>query len=53
MPNEVAGYRRLGTWSKKIYDVGFTGLSAAPFHSPCSMARQVPDLSRSGFLRLP
>ena len=45
-PDDVAGYRRLGEWSRKIYDVGFTGLSAAPFHSPAFMARQIPDLVR-------
>ena len=45
-PDDVAGYRRLGAWSKKIYDVGFTGLSAAPFHAPGFMARQIPDLVR-------
>ena len=45
-PGDVEGYRRLGAWSKRLYDVGFTGLSAAPFHAPGFMARQIPDLIR-------
>jgi phytoene desaturase len=45
-PEDLAGYRRMGQWSKKIYDIGFTGLSAVPFHSPAFMARQIPDLLR-------
>ncbi|MBJ3764562.1 phytoene desaturase [Maribius pontilimi] len=45
-PGDVDGYRRMGAWSKKIYDVGFSGLSAAPFHSPAFMARQIPHLLR-------
>ncbi len=45
-PGDVDGYRRMGAWSKALYDTGFTGLSAAPFHSPAFMARQIPDLVR-------
>jgi len=45
-PGDLEGYRRLGAWSEKIYDTGFTGLSAAPFHSPLFMAKQIPDLVR-------
>lgn len=45
-PADVEGYRRLGAWSKKIYDVGFQRLSAAPFHSIGFMLRQIPDLLR-------
>jgi phytoene desaturase len=45
-PGDVDGYRRMGAWSKKIYDVGFTGLSDVPFHSPAFMIKQIPDLLR-------
>jgi phytoene desaturase len=45
-PDDVDGYRRLGAWSKKIYDVGFTALSDLPFHSPGFMIKQIPDLLR-------
>jgi phytoene desaturase len=45
-PVDVAGYRRMGAWSKKIYDVGFTKLSAVPFHSIMFMTKQIPDLLR-------
>ena len=45
-PADVAGYRRMGAWSKKIYDVGFTKLSAVPFHSIIFMTKQIPDLLR-------
>lgn len=43
-PDDVTGYRKLGEWSRKIYDVGFTQLAHAPFHSPGFMAKQIPDL---------
>jgi len=45
-PEDVDGYRRMGAWSKKIYDVGFTNLSDVPFHSPAFMIKQIPDLLR-------
>lgn len=45
-PSDVAGYRRLGAWSKKIYDIGFLRLSTAPFHSVGFMLRQIPHLVR-------
>jgi phytoene desaturase len=45
-PNDVDGYRRMGAWSKKIYDVGFTRLSSVPFHSAGFMAKQIPHLLR-------
>ncbi|MFQ3183418.1 MAG: phytoene desaturase [Alteromonas macleodii] len=45
-PADVEGYRRMGVWSKKIYDVGFTKLSAVPFHSVSFMIKQIPDLLR-------
>lgn len=45
-PDDVAGYRRMGAWSKKIYDVGFSTLSDVPFHSASFMIKQVPHLLR-------
>ncbi|WP_372892964.1 phytoene desaturase family protein [Rhodosalinus sp.] len=45
-PGDVAGYRRMGAWSKKIYDIGFQRLSTTPFHSVGFMLRQVPHLLR-------
>jgi len=45
-PGDVDGYRRMGAWSKKIYDVGFTNLSDVPFRSPAFMFKQIPDLLR-------
>ncbi len=45
-PEDVDGYRRMGAWSKRIYDVGFTELAAAPFHSPSFMAGHIPELLR-------
>lgn len=45
-PADVAGYRRLGCWSEKIYDIGFSRLADAPFHSAGFMLRQIPHLLR-------
>ena len=45
-PGDLEGYRRMGVWSKRLYDVGFTRLSSMPFHAPGFMARQIPDLIR-------
>lgn len=45
-PGDVEGYRRMGRWSKKIYDIGFKQLAAAPFHSIGFMLRQIPHLLR-------
>ncbi|MGI3209803.1 phytoene desaturase family protein [Roseovarius tibetensis] len=45
-PRDVDGYRRLGAWSKKIYDIGFQRLSTTPFHSLGFMLRQIPHLVR-------
>jgi phytoene desaturase len=45
-PGDVAGYRRMADWSKKIYDVGFTKLAHVPFHAPAFMLKQVPHLLR-------
>lgn len=45
-PSDLDGYRRMGAWSKQLYDVGFTELASVPFHAPGIMARQIPDLIR-------
>ncbi|MFO8127157.1 phytoene desaturase family protein [Yoonia sp.] len=45
-PGDIAGYRRMGAWSKKIYDIGFQRLSTTPFHSIGFMLRQIPHLVR-------
>lgn len=45
-PTDVAGYRRLGQWSEKIYDIAFSRLADAPFHSAGFMVRQIPHLLR-------
>lgn len=45
-PRDIAGYRRMGAWSKKIYDIGFQRLSTTPFHSIGFMIRQIPHLVR-------
>lgn len=43
-PNDGAGYLRLLRQSKRIFDVGFTELSAQPFHRFTTMLRQIPQL---------
>lgn len=43
-PADIAGYLALVEHSKKIFDVGFTELSAQPFHQFSTMAAQVPRL---------
>lgn len=43
-PADIAGYLSLVEHSKKIFDVGFTELSAQPFHQFSTMAAQVPRL---------
>lgn len=50
-PEDVAGYQRLLEDSRRLYDVGFTQLSDAPFHSMGFMLRQVPHLARLGAWR--
>jgi phytoene desaturase len=45
-PRDRAGYEALLAHSKRIFDVGFTELSATPFHSFWTMLRQVPALLR-------
>lgn len=43
-PNDCDGYRQLLRQSKRIYDVGFTELSAVPFHRFKTMVKQIPRL---------
>jgi len=43
-PRDADGYRRLLHQSKRIFDVGFTELSAQPFHRFKTMFRQIPRL---------
>ena len=45
-PADVKGYRKLGAWSKKIYDIGFERLSKTPFHAFGFMLSQIPHLVR-------
>jgi phytoene desaturase len=45
-PGDREGYLRLVEHSKRIYKVGFEGLSAEPFHRFLTMLRQVPKLLR-------
>ncbi len=43
-PRDRAGYLALLEHSRRIYDIGFTRLSARPFHRLGTMLRQVPHL---------
>lgn len=43
-PRDQAGYLALLEHSRRIYDIGFTQLSAQPFHRLGTMLRQVPHL---------
>ena len=43
-PRDRAGYLALLEHSRRIYDIGFTQLSAQPFHRLGTMLRQVPYL---------
>ena len=43
-PKDCDGYRQLLAQSKRIYDVGFTELSAVPFHRFKTMLKQIPRL---------
>ena len=45
-PDDVAGYERMLASSEKIFDVGFTQLSDAPFLKFTDMLKQVPALMR-------
>ena len=50
-PDDVEGYLELLEQSRRIFDVGFTKLSAQPFHSPSEMFRQLPNLVKLGCYR--
>jgi len=43
-PKDCEGYRQLLSQSKRIFDVGFTELSAMPFHRFKTMLKQIPRL---------
>lgn len=43
-PRDCQGYLALLAQSKRIFNVGFTELSAQPFHKFMTMARQIPRL---------
>jgi phytoene desaturase len=43
-PRDCDGYRALLAHSRRIYDIGFTRLSAQPFDAFLTMMRQVPAL---------
>ena len=43
-PRDCDGYKALLAQSKRIFDVGFSELSAQPFHQFGTMARQIPRL---------
>lgn len=45
-PQDRNGYTRLLAHSKRIFDVGFTGLASTPFHKLTTMLRQIPALVR-------
>ena len=45
-PDDAAGYLKLLEHSKRIFDVGFTELSAKPFDSWWFMVKQLPQLVR-------
>jgi phytoene desaturase len=50
-PPDAAGYLALLEQSRRIYDVGFTSLAAAPFHRFSFMLKQIPHLIRLGAYR--
>jgi phytoene desaturase len=43
-PKDCDGYQQLLKHSQRIFDVGFTQLSAQPFHKFITMVRQIPQL---------
>ena len=43
-PEDVVGYEKLINFTKKIFDKGFTELSAVPFDNPSFMIKQIPAL---------
>ena len=50
-PDDVDGYRKLLSHSKKIFDVGFSELAHVPFNRLWFMIKQVPALIRLGCYR--
>lgn len=50
-PEDANGYSALLAHSKKIFDVGFTGLADQPFHSFGTLLKQTPNLVRLGCYR--
>lgn len=45
-PKDSEGYLKLLAHSKRIYDIGFTELSAVPFHRFVTMVSKIPALIR-------
>ncbi len=45
-PRDVEGYQRLVEDSRRLYEVGFSGLGDQPFHRFGFMLRQLPALAR-------
>lgn len=45
-PGDEAGYERMLDHSRRIFDVGFTGLADQPFHSAATLIAQIPNLLR-------
>ena len=43
-PEDVIGYDKLVSFTKKIFDKGFTELSEVPFDNPSFMIKQIPAL---------
>lgn len=43
-PKDVEGYKKLLTFSDKIYRVGFERLASQPFHSFITLLKTIPDL---------
>lgn len=50
-PDDVAGYERLMTQAKRLFETGFERYGAAPFHRPGAMMRALPALLRLGGYR--
>ncbi|MFO7724858.1 MAG: phytoene desaturase family protein [Oceanipulchritudo sp.] len=50
-PEDTKGYMQLLDQSRRIFDVGFTGLADQPFDDPRTMIAQVPNLARLGCYR--
>lgn len=45
-PKDVQGYKKLLSFSDKIYRVGFERLASQPFHSFITLLKTIPDLLR-------